>query len=189
MQQGYPAPQYIGCQHHILDRILKHVLDFYIKTPSSKPNLNYEFIDILSNRYDELQQQYSGKLAIKKTFNPGWRDDFKFLYELCEAFRWYKVSLVLITFTCRHSHADCCFGSTVSFQKLHGANYPLCIRHDGTVEEFMSSLLTSCYQNGGKNWKYHTPSLLMVGSSPGSQIRSLLMISIRYYWILRMKLR
>lgn len=30
LRKGFPEPQYIGCQHHILDRILKHVLDFFL---------------------------------------------------------------------------------------------------------------------------------------------------------------
>lgn len=28
--KGLQMPQYIGCQHHVLDRILRHVLDFYV---------------------------------------------------------------------------------------------------------------------------------------------------------------
>ena len=90
MKKGFPEPQYIGCQHHILDRILKHVLDFFIETQSRKPSINYEFIDEVLQKYADLQQNYRGELHLAKSENPGWRNDFKFLFELCTAFRFYK---------------------------------------------------------------------------------------------------
>ena len=43
--RGFDQPQYIGCQHHILDRIVKHVLDFFNPISSTKPTLKYEFVD------------------------------------------------------------------------------------------------------------------------------------------------
>ena len=89
-KRGFEQPQYVGCQHHILDRILKHVLDFFIPTPSTKPNLNYEFVDEVINHYDVLQQCYKPQTAMVTSENPGWRDDFRFLYELCTAFRYFK---------------------------------------------------------------------------------------------------
>lgn len=90
MRKGFPEPQYVGCQHHILDRILKHVLDFFIQNQSQKPTLNYEFIDEVLQMYVNLQQNYKGEVEIAESKNPGWRDDFKFLFELCTAFRFYK---------------------------------------------------------------------------------------------------
>lgn len=89
-KRGFDKPQYIGCQHHILDRIVKHVLDFYNPIPSTKPTLNYEFVDDLIQQYDVLQQSYKPEAEMIKGQNPGWRDDFKFLYELCRAFRLLK---------------------------------------------------------------------------------------------------
>jgi hypothetical protein len=95
VQKGYPEPQYIGCQHHILDLILKHVLDFFFETPSTKPSVNYPFIDTLLKDYEELQHNYKGEQEIDRSSNPGWRADFKFLYELCQSYRHYKVSFLI----------------------------------------------------------------------------------------------
>jgi hypothetical protein len=93
VKKGYPQPQYIGCQHHILDRVLKHVLDFFIKNKSQTPKLNYDFIDDVTQKYTELQGAYRGKVDMNESENPGWRDDFKFLFHLCNAFKFYKVRL------------------------------------------------------------------------------------------------
>lgn len=88
--KGLDMPQYIGCQHHILDRILRHVLDFYVSETTTKPSLNYKFIDELLENYNHLQSEYKAETQIEMDENPGWRDDFKFLYELCKAFQHYK---------------------------------------------------------------------------------------------------
>jgi len=37
--------QYIGSHHYILDRILKNAFDYFILTSSTKPTLNYEFVN------------------------------------------------------------------------------------------------------------------------------------------------
>ena len=42
---GFSASQYFSCQHHILDRVLKLVLDKYLSKYSLGPNLNYRFVD------------------------------------------------------------------------------------------------------------------------------------------------
>lgn len=88
--KGLDMPQYIGCQHHILDRILKHILDFYVSEKTTKPSLNYKFVDELLENYNYLQSEYKAETQIEMDENPGWRDDFKFLYELCQAFQHYK---------------------------------------------------------------------------------------------------
>ncbi|KAG0724778.1 hypothetical protein GWK47_004959 [Chionoecetes opilio] len=88
--KGLEMPQYIGCQHHILGRILKHVLDFYVSKTTTKPSLNYKFIDELLENYKELQSEYKAETEMDVDENPGWRDDFKFLYELCKAFQHCK---------------------------------------------------------------------------------------------------
>ena len=87
---GFGQPQYIGCQHHILDRILKHVLDFFNPISSTKPTLNYEFVDEVIKQYDILQQSYKPESEMITIQNSGWRDDFRFLYELCRAFSFLK---------------------------------------------------------------------------------------------------
>ena len=52
--------------------------------------MNYEFIDEVQQKYGKLQQNYKGEVEIAESENPGWRDDFKFLFELCTAFRFNK---------------------------------------------------------------------------------------------------
>ena len=59
VKRGFHKPQYIGCQHHILDRIRKHVLDFFNPTSSTKPTLNYEFVNDVIKQYRDLQQSYN----------------------------------------------------------------------------------------------------------------------------------
>lgn len=88
--KGFDEPQYIGCQHHILDLVLRHVLDFLFPIQSRSPNINYKFIDDILEQYDDLQNAYIGTEVIPESENLGWRDDFKFLFELCEAYKFYK---------------------------------------------------------------------------------------------------
>lgn len=94
MSKGFQKPQYIGCQHHVLDLLLKHVMNFLIQGPTTKPELNYSFIDKISKNYDSLQDDYHQVATddVNTDENPGWRDDFKFLYELCQAYRHYKTT-------------------------------------------------------------------------------------------------
>ena len=92
--KGFFRPKYIGCQHHILDTILRHVLNFYLNNRSTKPELEYDFIDQIEQQYEDLQNRYPGKEDIQRTDNPGWRSDFKFLYELCQSFRFLKVRII-----------------------------------------------------------------------------------------------
>lgn len=91
-KKGFLVPQYIGCQHHILDRLLKHVFDYFIENKPRKPSFNYAFIEELTPRYVERQSSYSGEVVIENIKNPGWRDDYKFLFELCSAYRFYKAN-------------------------------------------------------------------------------------------------
>ena len=94
MKNGFMKPQYIGCQHHILDLLVKHVMNFLIPEATTKPDLNYSFIDKIVESYIPLQYIYNQGVTveIEKAENPGWRDDFKFLFELCQAYRNYKNS-------------------------------------------------------------------------------------------------
>ena len=90
--RGCDIPQYIGCQHHILDRILKHVLDNFLTKVTRNPTLGYEFIETIKDQYENLQFSYEANSEMEIKENPGWRDDFKFLYELCKAFEFYMES-------------------------------------------------------------------------------------------------
>jgi hypothetical protein len=44
LHYGYQKPVHIGCQHHTLDRVLKHVTDHLFGDTSQSPNLNYPFV-------------------------------------------------------------------------------------------------------------------------------------------------
>ena len=77
--KGFNEPQYIGCQHHILDLLLRHVLDFFFPIQSRSPNINYEFIDEILEQYNDLQNAYMGTEVVPEYENLGWRDDCKFL--------------------------------------------------------------------------------------------------------------
>ena len=88
---GLPEPQFIACQHHVLDLTLRHVLDDVMQMPTTKPQIDLPFIDELQEHYQELQASYvDQEEAVEIEKNPGWRSDFKFLYELCEAFKKYE---------------------------------------------------------------------------------------------------
>lgn len=89
-QKGLVEPQFIGCQHHILDLVLRHVMDFLFPTKLQSPSINYQFIEDVISGYDELKKSYCGIEMMPKRENPGWRDDFKFLFELCEAYNFYQ---------------------------------------------------------------------------------------------------
>ena len=91
-EMGLVAPQYIGCQHHILDRVLRHILDFYLEKFTCGPNLNYKFIEEILENYNELKASYIKEIDMDEVTNLGWRDDFKYLYTLCNAFKLFKES-------------------------------------------------------------------------------------------------
>ena len=54
----FQKPQYIGCQNHVLDLILRHLLDFNFPTASKKTEINYSLVDVVSNDYEKLQNEY-----------------------------------------------------------------------------------------------------------------------------------
>src|SRR6218665_3172717 len=89
-QKGLDEPQFTGCQHHILDLILRYFLESFFPTESRSPNINYQFVEDVLAGYENLQKSYSGKEKIQRRENPGWRDDFRFLFELREAHNFYQ---------------------------------------------------------------------------------------------------
>ena len=40
-----PVAQYVGCQHHALDRILKHVMDETLGAATCSPDIAYNFVN------------------------------------------------------------------------------------------------------------------------------------------------
>ena len=39
-EMGFTFPQFLSCQHHVLDRILRHVMDFFIGSEAKNLKLN-----------------------------------------------------------------------------------------------------------------------------------------------------
>lgn len=85
-----PLPQYIGCQHHVLDLLLRHVMDEVLGGATSSPNIGYSFVSELVNNYEHLRRSYGQNTVVIKHANVKWRDDMQFLYELCKSYRYYK---------------------------------------------------------------------------------------------------
>lgn len=84
-----PPPQYIGCQHHILDLLLRHIMDEVLGGKTTSPNIEYPFVSEIINNYDHLRSSY---IQNKEEININkikWRDDMKYLYELCVSFQYY----------------------------------------------------------------------------------------------------
>lgn len=88
LKKGLDPPQFISCQHHVLDRILRLVMDAEIGENTKSPNIEYPFVSNLMSNYEELKGRFiNGKDII--TDKSGWRDDMKFLYHLTRVFRFY----------------------------------------------------------------------------------------------------
>ena len=92
--KGFRKPQYIGCQNHVLDLIRCHLFDLNLSTASKKKQtteINYSFVDDLSNDFEKLQNEYiangSAEVAESEVKNLTRRDDYKFLFELYQTFK------------------------------------------------------------------------------------------------------
>ena len=84
-EKGHPKPKFISCQHHVLDRVLRVVMDDQFHGSTKSPNIEYFFVQDLMSNHDKLKAAFSnGKTEIKET--GGWRDDMKFLYQLTRVF-------------------------------------------------------------------------------------------------------
>lgn len=84
-----PPPQYIGCQHHILDLILRHAMDEILGGKTSSPNIEYHFVPEIVNAYEHLIKNYKQNEERVELKNIKWRDDMQYLYELCVYFKYY----------------------------------------------------------------------------------------------------
>ena len=88
-QKKLEEPQFIGCQYHILDRVLRLVMDDDLGGNNTSPNIEYPFIPELVNNYEQLKMNFTnGKEEITET--AGWRDDMKFLFHLTRVFRFFE---------------------------------------------------------------------------------------------------
>ena len=91
---GLITQQYIGCQHHVLDRLLHQILDYFFPCQSKSPTVQYDFILKILNLYEELKREYNGEADVIVDKILGWRAAFKLLYVSCLSFPWYKVCFV-----------------------------------------------------------------------------------------------
>lgn len=88
-EKGFTKPLFISCQHHVLDRILRVVMDQELGGNTTSPNVEYPFVSELTKRYEELKEQFvNGSEEILD--KSGWRDDMKFLYHLTRVFRYFE---------------------------------------------------------------------------------------------------
>ena len=51
-------PKFFGCQHHILDRILRLVMDESLEADTTSPIIEYPFVPILLRDYDKLRNDF-----------------------------------------------------------------------------------------------------------------------------------
>lgn len=87
---GLNPPVLVGCQRHILDTILRHVLDHLFRPQSRSPNIAYWFVSEVEENYHELRRRFDTferpKLDSEEV---AWRDDMTFLKHLCSAYVHY----------------------------------------------------------------------------------------------------
>ncbi|KAI0985155.1 hypothetical protein GJ496_006848 [Pomphorhynchus laevis] len=77
------VPQFIGCQHHILDRALRIIMDEYFGKYTVSPEISYEFVDLLTKDYDKLKHDFKqGGFELEAP--SGWRDDMRLLHHLMD---------------------------------------------------------------------------------------------------------
>ena len=88
IDKGYEAPQFVSCQHHVLDRILCLVMNDELGCDSRSPEIEYFFVCEVTKNYDQLRSTFeNGTETI--TDKGGWRDDMKFLYHLTRVLQFY----------------------------------------------------------------------------------------------------
>ena len=72
------VPQYISCQHHVLDLLMKHVMDEIFGGKTWSPNINYFFVDELIKNYDDLVKNFKQSTSNISISAMVWQDDMKF---------------------------------------------------------------------------------------------------------------
>ncbi|KAI0984987.1 hypothetical protein GJ496_008344 [Pomphorhynchus laevis] len=87
---GKMVPQFIGCQHHILDRVLRIIMDEYFGKYTVSPEISYEFVSLLTKDYDKLKHDFEqGEFKLEAP--SGWRDDMCFLHHLMDVYNYYQI--------------------------------------------------------------------------------------------------
>ena len=82
-------PQFVSCQHHVLNQILQLVMDEELGSYTGSPNIQYPFVPQLVKNYERLRTEFvNGTEAIHD--KSGWRDNMKFLYHLTKVFKFFE---------------------------------------------------------------------------------------------------
>ena len=58
IDKGYEAPQFVSCQHHVLDRILCLVMNDELGCDSRSPEIEYFFVCEVTKNYDQLRSTF-----------------------------------------------------------------------------------------------------------------------------------
>ena len=69
-KNGSPGPKFISCQHHVLDRILRLVMDDELHGSTKSPDIDNFFVNDLTSKYDHLKEAFSNE-KIKKIWAVG----------------------------------------------------------------------------------------------------------------------
>ncbi|KAI0987979.1 hypothetical protein GJ496_011966 [Pomphorhynchus laevis] len=84
------VPQFIGCQHHILDRALRIIMDEYFRKYTVSPEISYEFVSLQTKNYDKLKHDFEqGEFELEAP--SGLRDDMRFLHRLMDVYNYYRI--------------------------------------------------------------------------------------------------
>ena len=89
-EKGFPRPQFIGCQHHALDLILKHVMNESLVLATSSPEISYTVFQPLFEKFDELVIEFHQQSCEEVSEEKTWREDMDFLLHLSMAYRFYR---------------------------------------------------------------------------------------------------
>lgn len=89
-ENSLTPPQYVGCQHHVLDLILKHVMNELLGAKTVSPNISYEIFSDIITDFQNLKQNFQQSDKKIKIPNIKWRDDMQYLYDLKQYFKYYQ---------------------------------------------------------------------------------------------------
>lgn len=93
LQRHFIHPvQYVGCQHHVLDLILKHVIEQFFAENARSPNIEYYFVMEVTKNYEDMKKKFMEEEHPMVDFGKTdvWRDDMKFLFNLIHAFKYWE---------------------------------------------------------------------------------------------------
>ena len=84
-----PVAQYVGCQHHVLDLILKHVMDETLGGATRFPDIAYNFVNDTVRECDSLKKKFVQRPTRLNLPTITWRGNMLFLLKLGYTFRYF----------------------------------------------------------------------------------------------------